>query len=588
MKKIIKTSIFVLVFSFMGYLSLGVLVFSAVTQNISDAFTVGCDNNSTQVCTVNHDKTFTMSTSGTASASIQVGPNHCSAIKVTTYVDNVLIGTTPFLGWVGDPQSRPLTSSLFNNLNLSTGSHKISLKAEGTPGGCNNGFLSSWGGTLNIQTNEIPPPTNIKVHIYKYLPNADNVSVQVPDNSTAPAFPMTATWKTANLNGGVSTSGTYVLGNNHGGAALKYAADTAPMNVPADYTTSEIKDGTVVVSNIDSCSAGKYYLQGYKSGDSLVAAQGASISSTPPVFSGLTADKFLIALNKICDTPAPIITNISISSPSSTSVIIMWTTDHVATSRVVYDTVSHPTVGLPPNYGYAFSTVETDTPVSPNGVTSHSVTITGLTPSTIYYFRPISHGSPEAVGGEVSTTTPTQPIISSGGGGVSIGGGTSGGGGGGSGGNTGTTTTTTTTGSSGSGGDRSNSNGAAVNIVNTQPAGQVLGAQTSCGIYINKFLRKGYKNDTDAVKKLQQFLNNNMKVGLVVDGVFGSQLETAVKAFQLAHADTVLAPWHITVPTGIFYITTQIAVNNAMCETLKLPIPKVLIPFNQNPEVLKS
>jgi hypothetical protein len=61
-----------------------------------------------------------------------------------------------------------------------------------------------------------------------------------------------------------------------------------------------------------------------------------------------------------------------------------------ASSRVIYDTVSHASaVGAAgSNYGYANTTVATD--VAPNGVTAHAVTISGLAPATTYYFRAIS------------------------------------------------------------------------------------------------------------------------------------------------------------------------------------------------------
>src|SRR3990167_10480714 len=90
-----------------------------------------------------------------------------------------------------------------------------------------------------------------------------------------------------------------------------------------------------------------------------------------------------------------------------TTLLLTWTTDDPATSRVVYDTVSHePAVssGDSPfdKYGYANTTGEFDTGV--NKTTSHSVTITGLSTGTTYYYRMISHGSPEAVGSEHNFT----------------------------------------------------------------------------------------------------------------------------------------------------------------------------------------
>ena len=112
--------------------------------------------------------------------------------------------------------------------------------------------------------------------------------------------------------------------------------------------------------------------------------------------------------------------------------------------------------------------------------------------------------------------------------------------------------------------------------------GEVLGAQTSCGIYVDKYLRKGYNNNVETVKKVQIFLNNYMNAGLVVDGIYGSKTEMAVKNFQLARKEKVLNPWGISAPTGIFYLTTQTEVNNIMCPDLNLAIPTYLINFTPN------
>ena len=107
---------------------------------------------------------------------------------------------------------------------------------------------------------------------------------------------------------------------------------------------------------------------------------------------------------------APLISNEASASVTTDSVTITWTTDDLSTSRVVYDTVSH-SLGSGTNYGYANSTVE-DT----SKVTSHSVTITGLVSGTTYYYRVISHGSPESIGDELSfktTSTTTSTTTSS-------------------------------------------------------------------------------------------------------------------------------------------------------------------------------
>lgn len=99
-----------------------------------------------------------------------------------------------------------------------------------------------------------------------------------------------------------------------------------------------------------------------------------------------------------------------------------WYTDKPATSRVVYDTVSHPMLGDQPNYGYASSTGVGD--ISPRTI-AHAVTVDGLLPSTTHYYRVISTASPEAVGSERTATTagtggvapPASAVSSSGGGG---------------------------------------------------------------------------------------------------------------------------------------------------------------------------
>ena len=90
------------------------------------------------------------------------------------------------------------------------------------------------------------------------------------------------------------------------------------------------------------------------------------------------------------------ISNVSFACASADSITIIWFTNKEATSRVVYDTAPHSQLGSAPNYGYAYSTGEDSTKAA-----YHTVTIAGLTAGTVYYFRPISHGSPEIFGSEV-------------------------------------------------------------------------------------------------------------------------------------------------------------------------------------------
>lgn len=88
---------------------------------------------------------------------------------------------------------------------------------------------------------------------------------------------------------------------------------------------------------------------------------------------------------------------------SETSVTITWLTTYMSTSQVIYAAEGEPhtldltdNTGTPPKYGYAHTTPEYD--IS-SRVTVHSVTISGLTPGTTYYYRAVSHAalSPSSV-----------------------------------------------------------------------------------------------------------------------------------------------------------------------------------------------
>lgn len=116
--------------------------------------------------------------------------------------------------------------------------------------------------------------------------------------------------------------------------------------------------------------------------------------------------------------PVAQINNEEAAETTETSFTVEWTTDKPATSRVIYDTVSHPTLGEAPNYGYAFSTAEED--LDPK-VIEHSVVVSGLSAGTTYYYRTVSAASPESVGNENSTSTSSQQSSSGGGGGGSMG-----------------------------------------------------------------------------------------------------------------------------------------------------------------------
>lgn len=145
--------------------------------------------------------------------------------------------------------------------------------------------------------------------------------------------------------------------------------------------------------------------------------------------------------------------------------------------------------------------------------------------------------------------------------------------------------------SSGGGGGGGGGNGPIVGSLGA-PAGQVLGASTStvgqvlgvsCGLYMEKHLRRGsFKNDREQTVKLQAFLNKWINSGLPTTGFFGPLTENAVKVFQTKYSQEVLAPWGISKPTGLVYLSTLRQLNLLECPQLSLQLP-ALVPWSQNP-----
>jgi len=93
------------------------------------------------------------------------------------------------------------------------------------------------------------------------------------------------------------------------------------------------------------------------------------------------------------DTTPPVISNV-VASPTSSSATITWTTNEPATSRVDY--------GLTTAYGSFVS--------NPNLVTSHSITLIGLSASTLHHFKVTSVDAAGNLASSVDLTfTTTAP-----------------------------------------------------------------------------------------------------------------------------------------------------------------------------------
>lgn len=292
------------------------------------------------------------------------------------------------------------------------------------------------------------------------------------------------------LNGTASTSVTVGTAYTDAGAT----AVDQPGNVSVPVTTT-YTFGAVATSSVNTNVIGTYTVHYNAQDTATVPNHATEVTRT---------------VNVIAQAPAPVLSSEAQGSVSDTSVTIIWTTDHAATSRVVWGTSSvidaSTTEAGAPNYGYTNSTAE-DAAL----VTSHSVTVSGLSANTTYYFRPVSHGSPEAIGKEVTATTASAPVVTP----PSNGGGSSGSG-------------------SGGGGGGIVSGPFSIGYVNTNPVGlslpgAVLGASTNCYVF-NTTLQVG---STGAdVSALQSRLTLEGLFSANATGYFGSITKAAVMAFQ--------------------------------------------------------
>lgn len=101
-----------------------------------------------------------------------------------------------------------------------------------------------------------------------------------------------------------------------------------------------------------------------------------------------------------------IISNEKIEEGSLTenSAVILWETNKESTSRLIYGAQSNVfNLSFPPKYGYQYTTAEYDT--GEDKTENHRVEVTGLSPGVTYYYRAVSHASPDTVGREMSFTT---------------------------------------------------------------------------------------------------------------------------------------------------------------------------------------
>jgi hypothetical protein len=74
----------------------------------------------------------------------QAASAHCSAGRLLIELDGAPIGRMRF---VAGSES----ATLKKRLRLQPGQHTLAFRFEGRPGGCNTGYVASWGGEIGVQ-----------------------------------------------------------------------------------------------------------------------------------------------------------------------------------------------------------------------------------------------------------------------------------------------------------------------------------------------------------------------------------------------------------------------------------------------------
>jgi hypothetical protein len=165
--------------------------------------------------------------------------------------------------------------------------------------------------------------------------------------------------------------------------AVTFNTSGLPANATATFSPTSCSPGCTTTLTINT-------LLSTPSGTSTITVTGASASATHTTTFSLTVTP---------DTTPPLISAVSATDVTSLGATIIWTTNEAANSQVDY--------GTSISYGQT-STLNTALTLS------HSVPLSGLTPSTLYYFQVMSTDAAGNVATPVAGTfmTTDVPVIS--------------------------------------------------------------------------------------------------------------------------------------------------------------------------------
>ena len=217
----------------------------------------------------------------------------------------------------------------------------------------------------------------------------------VSQNATAlSATSPTSTFSTAAVSGGVPPFVGYVAfwGVNNSGVIISWSSDVPANTVVAYGTTPALGSFSAVQTALTNShgvtlsglnSGTTYYFQAQSTG-----VNGATGSSTPYSFT----------TTGVASTPT-LIANVAVNGITNTTGVITWTTDQPSSSEVNFGTST--------SYGSA-------TPLNATLVTSHAVTVTGLTAATSYDFVVVSANASGITSTSPNTTFQTTNTIATG------------------------------------------------------------------------------------------------------------------------------------------------------------------------------